>query len=222
MTVQSIDPQPRPQRVLRLDASARGADSVTRRLADELIEALRARHGVLEVAVRDLGVEAPPPVDAAWVEANFTAPEERTAAHREALALSDALVDELEAADVLVVGLPVYNFGIPAALKAWVDMVARARRTFRYTADGPQGLLRGRKAYLVVASGGVAVDGAVDFATPYMRHVLGFIGIEDVEVIAADRLSAGAQQRLEAARGQIAGLLRTPGQPTGPRAAAGI
>ena len=101
------------------------------------------------------------------------------------MAESDALIAEVQAADVLVIGVPVYNFGVPAALKAWIDMIARARETFKYTENGPVGLLTNKKAYLVVASGGTEVGSAIDFATPYMKHVMGFIGITDVTVISA-------------------------------------
>jgi FMN-dependent NADH-azoreductase len=134
--------------------------------------------------------------------------DQRSAAQRAALAESDALVAELAAADLLVIGVPIYNFGVPAALKAWVDMVARARLTFRYTENGPEGLLRGKRAYLVVASGGTAVGSEIDFATGYLRHVLGFLGIEDVQIIAADRGSLrGERDAVDAALGQIAQLL---------------
>ena len=127
--------------------------------------------GEIELTRRDLS-KGIPLVDEAWINANFTAEEDRTAQQREALAESDALVAELRAADVVVIGSPIYNFGVPAALKAWVDMIARARLTFRYTAEGPKGLLEGKKAYVVIASGGVPVDSSVDFATPYLRQAL--------------------------------------------------
>jgi FMN-dependent NADH-azoreductase len=142
-----------------------------------------------------------PFVDAGWVAANFTDPAARDADKQAALALSDALVREVQAADVLVIGVPIYNFGVPATLKAWFDMIARARLTFHYTEQGPQGLLTGKKAYLLVASGGTPVGGAIDFATPWLKHVLAFVGITDVEVIAAERLmiqgEAGRQQAIE-------------------------
>lgn len=192
----------RPLRILRVDASARAEGSVSRRLAAELIEALRAAHGTVELAVRDLK-DGIPFVDEAWMAANFTAEEERSQAHREALATSDALVGELMAADVLVIGTPIYNFGVPAALKAWIDMVARARLTFRYTDQGPVGLLEGKKAYVVIASGGTVVGSEIDFASGYLRHVLGFLGIDDVEIIAADRLMAQGEASIEAARIRI-------------------
>jgi FMN-dependent NADH-azoreductase len=197
-----------PLRILEVSASGRSKGSVSRMLTADLIEALEARHGAIELTRRDLS-RGLPFVDEAWIEANFTAPEERSAAQRAALAESDALVEELRAADVLVIGSPIYNFGVPAALKAWVDMIARARLTFRYTANGPEGLLIGKKAYVVIASGGVPVDSAVDFATPYLRQALSFVGISDAEVIAADQLNKKAEESIDAARMRIAELIHT-------------
>ena len=159
--------------------------STTRGLTDRIIEKL-ASQGDVEVATRDLA-EGLPFIDERWIEANFTDPDARNDAMKTRLAGSDALVAELQAADVVVIGVPVYNFGIPAALKAWIDLIARARLTFRYTENGPVGMLEGKRAILAVSSGGTEVDSATDFATPYMRHILGFVGIHDVEVIAADR-----------------------------------
>ncbi|MDV3237974.1 MAG: NAD(P)H-dependent oxidoreductase [Gammaproteobacteria bacterium] len=173
--------------VLRVDASARYEGSTTRQLTDALIDALRERHGRLPVITRDLALSPPPLLDADWIAANTTEPQTRTAAQRAALAYSDQLIAELTAADVVILGVPVYNFGVPAALKAWIDLVARARVTFRYSENGPQGLLKGKRAYVVLASGGVAAGGPTDFASGYLRQVLGFLGITDVEVIAADQ-----------------------------------
>jgi FMN-dependent NADH-azoreductase len=195
-------------KVLRVDSSARSAGSMSRWVADELIERLQEREGAVEVRVRDLAVAAPSFVDADWVDANFTPPEQRDEEQKAALADSDALVAELKAADVLVIGVPIYNFGIPAALKAWVDMVARARLTFRYTENGPVGLLQGKRAYLAVASGGTAVGSEMDFATGYLRHLLGFLGIDDVQIVAADRLMArGEEEAVRNARAQIDRLI---------------
>jgi FMN-dependent NADH-azoreductase len=197
-----------PLKVLEIAASGRNDGSVSRRLSADLIAALEDRQGRIELTRRDLG-KGLPFVDEAWINANFTPAEERNAEQRAALAESDALVAELKAADVLVIGTPIYNFGVPAALKAWVDMVARARLTFRYTENGPKGLLEGKKAYVIVASGGVPVDSAVDFATPYLRHALSFIGITDVDVIAADRLNSRQEESIDAARMRIAELIHT-------------
>ena len=187
--------------ILRIDASMRREGSATRALGDAVI----ARLGPARVIRRDLA-DGMPQIDADWIAANFTDPAERTEAARAALAVSDGLVAELRAADILVIGVPVYNFGVPAALKAWIDQVARARETFRYTADGPLGLLQGKRAILVVASGGTEVGGAGDFATPWLRHTLGFLGISDVEVVAADRqmLRGDAEDAARAAIGRLA------------------
>lgn len=187
-------------KILRVDASMRFDGSLSRQIADKLIGRLAPEAAPGDIVRRDLAAEAPAFVDANWIGANFTAPDERTDAHRATLSASDALVEELRAARTVVIASPVYNFGVPAALKAWIDQIARARVTFRYTENGPVGLLEGKKAYVVVATGGTTVESDIDFATPYLRHVLGFIGIRDVTVIAA---SKGDVASAEAA---IAGL----------------
>ncbi len=187
--------------ILRIDASARYADSVTRSLTDEIINQL-ASAGPISVTVRD-AAQGLPFVDEAWVGANFTPPENRSEAQRAILAESDALVAELQNADTLIIGLPIYNFGIPASLKAWIDMIARARLTFKYTENGPVGLLTGKKAIIAVASGGTTVDSEIDFATPYIRHALAFIGIHDVMVIASDAMGQDADKKRGAASQQI-------------------
>lgn len=173
--------------ILRIDTSARHQGSTTRSLSDRLVEQLLGQTYGAKVVHRDLAATPPALLDESWVFANFTEDADRSAEQQAALANSDELIAELEAADTIVIGVPVYNFGVPAALKAWIDLIARARRTFRYTEAGPEGLLTGKKAYLVVASGGVPVGSDYDFATGYLRHVLGFVGITDVTIIAADQ-----------------------------------
>ncbi|MEP2101540.1 MAG: NAD(P)H-dependent oxidoreductase [Parasphingorhabdus sp.] len=168
--------------VLRIDASARKNGSSTRAMTDALIGQLAPEN----LTVRDVATGLPF-VTEDWVGANFTSDGDRSDEQKSVLGLSDTLVDEIMAADTLVIGVPIYNFGIPAALKAWVDMIARVNRTFRYTDDGPKGLLSGKRAYILVASGGTVVGSEIDFATSYIRHVLGFIGITDVTFIAADQ-----------------------------------
>ena len=195
-------------KVLRIDSSGRRAASSSRALSDDLVNALEDRYGKLDVIARDVA-NAVSHVDEDWIEANFTAEDQRSPAQRDKLALSDRLVEELRQADVLVIGVPIYNFGVPAALKAWIDMICRARLTFRYTENGPEGLLEGKKAYVIVASGGVPVDSAVDFATPYLRQMLKFIGIRDVEVIAADRQNQRGDEAVSDARARIAEIIHT-------------
>ncbi|MEO1492697.1 MAG: NAD(P)H-dependent oxidoreductase [Pseudomonadota bacterium] len=190
--------------ILRIDASMRSEGSTTRALTDQVIDQLN-KEGTATITTRDLadGIAL---IDEAWIGANFTDAADRDAAQQAHIAGSDALVAELKAADVVVIGVPVYNFGVPAALKAWVDQVARARETFRYTENGPVGLLEGKRAILVLASGGTEIDSEIDFATPYMRHVLGFIGIHDVQTVAAGRQMVDAEAAQNTAAAQIASL----------------
>lgn len=188
-------------KILSIQSSGRLENSITRQLSEEVISQLQPA----EVSNRDLSTGLPF-INEGWIGANFTAVDERTAEQNEVLALSNSLVDELSEADVLVLGVPIYNFGVPAVMKAWIDMVARVGRTFRYTENGPVGLLEGKRAVVLMASGGTSVGSDIDFASGYVRHVLGFIGISDVTIIAADSLGRGADEKLAEARAQIAKL----------------
>lgn len=187
--------------ILRLDASVRRSNSVSRDLTDQIV----GRFPDAEITVHDLAGGLPL-IDEAWVGANFTAPDERSDAQKEALSLSDALIAELKAADTLVIGLPIYNFGVPANLKAWIDLVARAGVTFRYTENGPEGLLSGKRAIIAFASGGTETGSSIDFASGYLRHILSFIGITDVEFVSADRMAVDAETAMKKAKEQIAAL----------------
>jgi FMN-dependent NADH-azoreductase len=171
----------RPGRViLRVDAGADHGASVSRTLADTLVARLA---GEGDVVTRRHATEGLPVVTGAWVSAAFADGDPA------ALAMSNALVDELLGADELVLVAPVYNFGIPAAMKAWIDQVVRAGRTFQFTEHGPVGLATGvRRAWIVTASGSTQIGGEYDFNTTYLRTVLGFIGITDVRVIGAMQL----------------------------------
>lgn len=172
-------------KILHLTASIRGAESVTRNLSVKLAAGLAARHGA-RVVTRDLSANDLPFLTAERFAANLTAAGDRSIEQARLAAIADELIAELEAADVIVFGLPIYNFGVPATVKAWADLVARAGTTFKYTESGPVGLLTGKKAYLAVASGGTPVGSEIDFMTPWFKFFLGFIGIHDVTTIAAD------------------------------------
>ena len=187
--------------ILRIDTSARRTGSISRDLTDRVI----ARFPEATVTTRDLAPGLPL-IDETWVRANFTPAADRTPDQRAVLALSDELIAEVEAADTLVIGLPIYNFGVPTTLKAWVDQVARAGVTFRYTENGPEGLLQGKRAIVIVASGGTRAGSEIDFATGYIRHVLGFVGITEVEFVTADRLALDPESTLQSARNQIDAL----------------
>jgi len=186
--------------VLHIDSSARYEGSVSRQLTAQIAQKLGG-----EIIYRDVAKPLPH-VTEAWIGANFTPVDARDAAQTEVLSLSDELVDEIEAADVLVIGAPIYNFGVPAALKAWIDMVARAGRTFRYTENGPVGLMTGKRAIIVLASGGTKVGSDIDFASDYMRHIMGFIGITDVSFVTADQLMMAGEDALATAQSQIDAL----------------
>ena len=198
--------QTKPLNILHISASLKGEASISRQLAADLLDALEQRDGHVNIVHRDLA-DGLPFIDEEWVAANYTPADQRSGAQRDKLALSDELVAELDAADVVVIGAPVYNFSIPAALKAWVDMIARAQLTFRYTENGPVGLLEDRKTYVITPSGGVPVGSPVDFATPYLRHVLGFVGITDIAIIGAQGADRGNEQALDEARARIAELV---------------
>jgi FMN-dependent NADH-azoreductase len=170
--------------LLHIDASARTEGSTTRSLSASVVERLAPARTIR----RDLASPLPL-IDEAWVGANFTPADQRDAVQQDILALSDQLVQELIEADTIVIGAPVYNFSVPASLKAWIDLVARAGLTFSYTETGPKGLLEGKRAIVVLASGGTPIGSEVDFASGYITHVLGFLGITDVQVIAADSMA---------------------------------
>ncbi len=188
--------------ILRIDSSARKSGSTTRDLTTELVNVLQQQSNDADVINRDVA-DGLPFVDEDWVNANFTTPADRDDAQQAKLSFSDSLVAELKSADTLVIGVPIYNFGIPAALKAWVDLIARARLTFQYTPEGPEGLLSNKRAFLVVASGGTPAGSDIDFATSYMRHALKFIGITDVKIIDASAAAMGAEEAINRAKNGI-------------------
>ncbi len=190
--------------ILRVDASARVEASISRQLSAKLVDHFAEQEAV-KIQIRDLN-ESLPFVSEDWITSNFTRPDKRTAEDEARLSFSSGLVAELKEADILVIGTPIYNFSVPAALKAWIDMIARVGLTFQYTESGPVGLLQGKRAIILVASGGTQVGSDIDFATPYLRHALAFIGIMDVTFIAADALSSQSEAKMQEALRQIKGL----------------
>lgn len=187
--------------ILHIDSSALSDASSTRKMTRAIIEQL----GDGDVITRDVA-KGLPFVTEEWIWANFTDNAHQSNTQKEVLALSDSLIDELERADVIVIGSPVYNFAVPAALKAWIDLVARARKTFRYTEHGPEGLLTGKKAYIAIASGGTPIGSEMDFASGYLTHILGFLGIHDVTLVSAGQQMAKGDAPLTEAMDAIARL----------------
>ena len=189
-------------RLLHLDSSARSGSSEisrhgshTRRLSARFVQRWLEHEPDAQVVYRDIGAEPPAPVDGRWVHAAFTPPAQREPWMHDRLAQSDAVIDELLAADVIVAGVPMYNFGMPAQLKAWLDAVTRARVTFRYTEQGPVGLLTGKRVYVAHARGGRYRGTALDHVTPQLDTHLGFIGLGDVRHVYAEGFAMGDEAR---------------------------
>lgn len=177
--------------LLRIDSSANLEGSASRAITDQLI----AHLAPASIVTRDTARDPLPLIDQPWIETRLVDKGARSEAENARLALSDRLVDELRAADTIVISAPMYNFGIPAALKAYIDLIARPKETFAYTEDGPKGLITGKRAYIVVTSGGTPVGSDWDYASPYLKHFLGFIGITDVTLVTKDTIEelAGAK-----------------------------
>lgn len=188
--------------LLYISISPRGNYSISRQIGDAAVEAWKARNPEGRVIERDLAKTPLAFVDLDWISGAFTPPEHHNENHKRAIALSDELVAELVAADEIIVATPMYNFAVPAALKAWIDHVVRAGKTFRYTAAGrPEGLLAGKKALAIIASGGKYKDPglvALDHELPYLRFIFGFMGITDVQFIQAGGTAPVAQGRISA------------------------
>jgi len=180
-------------RILQIKSSVFNGNGQSSRLAEEFVARLREERPNVEVVERDLVADPVPHLDAARAGAFFAKAEERSAGQREVIAYSDTLIDELRRADVLVLGLPMYNFGVPSQLKAWFDHLARAGETFKYTGKGAVGLLTGKKAYVFATRGGVYGDN--DAQSQFVRQFLGFIGIADVEFVYADGLAISPDSR---------------------------
>ena len=190
--------------ILRIDASMRKTGSYSRDLLDKLIKQLNGEKGTgVKVTTRDLadGISL---INEQWIAANFTAIDERTEDQHKSLITSDTLVDELNNAELIVIGLLIYNFGVPAAFKAWIDQVVRSKLTFQYTDTGPVGLLNNKKAYIIVASGGTKLGTELDFISDYVRHVLGFIGITDITFIDSSSVGLDKSKVLAHAHEHIA------------------
>ncbi|MEY4697226.1 MAG: hypothetical protein RIT14_1654 [Pseudomonadota bacterium] len=192
--------------ILRIESSIKGKNSVSRRLTDRIMDKLAAAHPTATVTTRDLS-NGVPQIDAAWIGAVYTPADARDDEQRAIAAFSDVLLNEVKAADLLVIALPVYNFGVPATLKSWIDHLARKGETFNYSETGPVGLLTGKRAIVALTSDGTKIGSEIDFASGYLRHMLGFFGITDVEFVAADAIAFGGDAvitKAEAAVDQLA------------------
>ncbi len=179
--------------ILQIKSSARGAASHSSSIADHLVERLLLDHPDAELALRDLNATPHPLLDEAALGALFTPAANRTPEQAARVALDDALIAELEAADVVVIGVPMYNFAVPAPLKNWIDAITRVGATFRYTEKGPEGLLKGKTLYAVLARGGKYRDTPADSQVPYLKTIFSFLGITDLRFVYAEGLNMGEQ-----------------------------
>ena len=175
--------------LLHLDASPRRDHSISRQLSSTAVNTWKRKHPEGLVIARDLTQTKMTFVDMDWISGTFTPPDNHTEEHKRALARSDELISEVLLADEIVIGTPMYNFAVPAVLKAWIDQVVRAGKTFRYTSSGPEGLAKGRRVLVTIASAGsydeTSAVVAHNFETPYLLHILGFIGITDITIVHA-------------------------------------
>ena len=185
-------------KILQINASARSSGANSTRLADSVSARLKALNPDASFELRDLASEPHPVLDEPALGALFTPVDQRTPAQVARVALDDALIAQVQSADAIVLGVPMYNFGVPVQLKTWIDAIARAGVTFRYTENGPQGLLTGKKVYVALARGGLYRDTPADSQVPYLKSVLAFRGMTDVAFFYAEGLSMGADAATKA------------------------
>lgn len=181
--------------LLQINTSLFSDQGQSSQLANQFVREWQASHPDSAVVTRDLASEPVPHLDAQRFSAFLAAPEARSAEQQAIVDYSDALIRELQQADVIVMGLPLYNFGVPSQLKAYIDHVARNGVTFRYTENGPEGLLRNKKVYVFAARGGLYAGTPLDTQSDYIRHFLAFIGIDDVEFVYAEGLNISADAK---------------------------
>lgn len=195
--------------ILHINASIRGEQSHSSRLAGLLADKLKAADPAAPLIFRDLAQTPSPLLDPTALQALFTPAAQRSAAQQERVALDDQAIAEVQQADRIVLGVPMYNFGIPAQLKAWLDAITRAGVTFRYTSEGPEGLLVGKRVYLALTFGGQHRSTSQDLVTPYLQTMLNFLGMTDLTFIHAEGLAIGedtATAALQQAEAEIAAL----------------
>lgn len=181
--------------LLQLNSSIFSAGGQSTQLANAFVSTWRAGHPNGKVVLRDLARDPVPHLDGERFQAFLAKPEDRTPAQKAAADLSDVLIDEIKRADVVVIGLPMYNFGVPSTLKAYLDHIARAGLTFRYTDKGAEGLLKGKKAYVFAARGGKYLGTPMEHQTVFIKQFLNFVGIDDIEFIYAEGLAMGDASR---------------------------
>ena len=179
--------------LLQINTSPRSGDSMSTKFANQIVEKIKSQHKDVQLDVLDLGQKAHAILDEMAIGALFTPANARSEAQKARVAIDDALIVQAQWADTLVIGVPMYNFGIPVQLKAWLDAIARAGVTFRYTDQGPEGLLTGKKVYLALARGGIYRDTPNDTQVPYLNMILGFLGMTELSYVYAEGFALGPE-----------------------------
>lgn len=193
-------------KILKINSSANKETSVSRKYVDAIIQKITDTHNNSEIINRDVAYDNLSFLNDTTV-ASYFAQGERTAEQEKAIELSNSLVAELKSADVIVLGCPIYNFSIPAPLKAYFDLVSRAGLTFKYTEEGiPVGLLNNKKVYIAIPSGGLPVGSEMDLCSPYLKLIFGFFGLTDITIIPIDQLMMGAEEKMKQADALVASL----------------
>src|SRR5258708_30754886 len=185
------------QHISFVDSSPRGAASFSRKLSNAIIEKLKAKSPTATVKVRDLTVNPTPHLEESHLAAFFSLPETHSEEDKKAIRHSDTAIAEIMAAYTIVIGVPIYNFSIPSVLKAWIDHIVRANQTFRYSENGVDGMVKGKKIFLAEATGGIYSEGPMkshDFTEPYLRTILGFLGMTDVTVFRVEGIAVPGVQ----------------------------
>jgi FMN-dependent NADH-azoreductase len=190
------------KQILRIDASANASNSSSKKLGNKLTEKFQQSYPDIRINQRNIN-HGLPFVDEHWVNANVTPADQRTVEQKQQLELSDTLIAELQQADRILITTPMYNFGVPAVLKAWIDLVCRAGVTFQYTNEGPVGLLKNKQVDIIITTGGVPLQSPVDFVSDYLKQIFRFIGIEHITIINADQMAIDADTSLKKAQQQI-------------------
>jgi FMN-dependent NADH-azoreductase len=190
------------KQILRIDASANASNSSSKKLGNKLTEKFQQSYPDVRINQRNIN-HGLPFVDEHWVNANVTPADQRTVEQKQQLELSDTLIAELQQADRIIITTPMYNFGVPAVLKAWIDLACRAGVTFQYTNEGPVGLLKNKQVDIIITTGGVPLQSPVDFVSDYLKQVFRFIGIEHITIISADQMAIDADTSLKKAQQQI-------------------
>jgi len=195
--------------LLQINTSPRAGDSMSTKFANQIVEKIKSQHKDVQLDVLDLGQKAHAILDEMAIGALFTPADVRSEAQKARVAIDDALIVQAQWADTLVIGVPMYNFGIPVQLKAWLDAIARAGVTFRYTDQGPEGLLTGKKVYLALARGGIYRDTPNDTQVPYLNMIFGFLGMTDLSYVYAEGFALGPEagaKAIDDAESQIQAL----------------